>query len=81
MGPALSCFDVDLSAAFQPGSASKSSSEAKRTAQQQATAQEARNMLGTVTPCVGPHRLRTLCLLQASRACIKVYHGDLYSLG
>ena len=49
VGPALSCFDVDLSAAFQPGSASKSSSEAKRTAQQQATAQEARHMLGTVS--------------------------------
>ena len=50
MGPALSCFDVDLSAAFQPGSAPKKSSEAKRMAQQQATAQEARSMLGTVSP-------------------------------
>lgn len=46
VGPALSCFDVDLSAAFQPGAAPKSSSEAKRVAQQQATAQEARSMLG-----------------------------------
>lgn len=49
VGPALSCFDVDLSAASQPGDAPKKSGGAKRTAQQHATAQEARSMLGTLT--------------------------------
>lgn len=49
MGPALSCFDVDLSAASRPNAATKKGSEAKRMAQQHATAQEARSMLGVVT--------------------------------
>ena len=48
MGPALSCFDVDLSAAFQPGTSPKNAAEAKRVAQQHATAQEARSMIGAV---------------------------------
>ena len=50
VGPALSCFDVDLSAASRPGAAPKNATEAKRMAQQHATAQEARSMLGICTP-------------------------------
>ena len=71
MGPALSCFDVDLSAAFQPGAAPKSSSEAKRVAQQQATAQEARSMLGVSTPT--PYTLQ--CLLEVESSCIMTHRG------
>ena len=71
MGPALSCFDVDLSAAFQPGAAPKSSSEAKRMAQQQATAQEARSMLG-----MSVLALYTLpCPQQVDSSCITFHRG------
>ena len=55
VGPALSCFDVDLSASSRPGATPKNATEAKRMAQQHATAQEARSMLGVCTPpaCMG----------------------------
>ena len=49
MGPALSCFDVDLSAASRPGMTPKSTADAKRMAQQHATAQEARSMIGAAS--------------------------------
>ena len=49
VGPALSCFDVDLAAASQPGATPKSTADAKRMAQQHATAQEARSMIGAAS--------------------------------
>ena len=62
MGPALSCFDVDLSAASRPGVTPKSTADAKRMAQQHATAQEARSMIGEAS--VHPQRAhQTKCTL------------------
>ncbi len=46
MGPAISALDADVGAATNQRAAYKNAAEAKRAAQQSATAQEVRSMLG-----------------------------------
>ena len=70
MGPALSCFDADLSAASRPGAMPKSTAEAKRMAQQHTTAQEARSMIGAA-----PVHLQRI-----SPGCAACHQGPLSSL-